>query len=545
MTAAGGTGRTVRDATLDVLREFGLTTLFTNPGSTEIPFLTDLPDDIRPVLALHEGSVVGMATGWAIARGGPALVQLHTTAGLGNAVGALATARANRAPLVVLVGQQDRRHLATEPFLAGRLRGLAGDYPVGTDEPATAQDVPGAVARAHHAAVHGRGPALVIVPVDDWARPAADGAERAAASRVARGAAADPSGPAEIAALIDTAAAPALVTGAGTDTGDGWAALVALAERIGAPVHQESFGARAGFPQDHPLFAGILPADRPGLRAALAGHDAVVAVGAPVFRQYMFAEGPLVEPGTRLALLTDDPAEAHRSPVELAVLGPLPAALRAVTERVRAREPRPSAGEDRPGAQAAAAPPAGGGGPLPPAHVFAELARRARPDTVIVEETPSSRPDLHRHLPARRPLGFLSAAMGGLGFALPGAIGVRMARPDRPVIAVVGDGSCLYQVQALWSAAHYRAGVLVAVLSNGCYAVMDRLAERAGGKPSWPPFEEVSVAALARGLGCTARRVTTHAELTDALDAILPALHDRRDPVLLDIAVATDASFQP
>src|SRR5947209_14088669 len=137
-------------------------TLFANPGSTEIAFLADLPDDLRFVLALHEGSVVGMATGYAIGRDEPSFVLLHTTAGLGNAVGALATARVNRAPLVVLVGQQDRRHLALEPFLAGRLTGLAGDYPVRVDEPVRPQDVPGAVDRAWHEATTGRGPALVI-----------------------------------------------------------------------------------------------------------------------------------------------------------------------------------------------------------------------------------------------------------------------------------------------------------------------------------------------------------------------------------------------
>src|SRR3954449_11137759 len=113
--------RTVREATFDVWREFGLTSIFANPGSTEIRLLTDLPADLRFVLALHEASVVGLATGWAIGRGEPALAILHTTAGLGNAVGALATARVTRAPLVVLVGQQDRRHLAQEPFLTGRL----------------------------------------------------------------------------------------------------------------------------------------------------------------------------------------------------------------------------------------------------------------------------------------------------------------------------------------------------------------------------------------------------------------------------------------
>ena len=146
--------------------------IFANPGSTEISFLTDLPDDLRFVLGLHESSVVGMATGFAIGRGEPALAILHTTAGLGNAVGALATARVNRAPLVVVVGQQDRRHLASEPFLAGKLRGLAGEYPVWVDEPVRAQDVPGAVARAYHEAATASGPALVIVPMDDWSAEA-------------------------------------------------------------------------------------------------------------------------------------------------------------------------------------------------------------------------------------------------------------------------------------------------------------------------------------------------------------------------------------
>ena len=139
---------TVRDATFEILRSRGLTTVFGNPGSTEVPFLAGFPDDLRFVLALHEGPVVGLATGFAIGRGEPALALLHTTAGLGNAVGAIATARVNRAPVVILVGQQDRRHLAFEPFLAGRLQGLGGDYPVWVDQPACAQDVPGALARA-------------------------------------------------------------------------------------------------------------------------------------------------------------------------------------------------------------------------------------------------------------------------------------------------------------------------------------------------------------------------------------------------------------
>ena len=340
---------TVRTATFDVLRRLDLTTIFSNPGSTEVPFLAGLPEDLRFVLALHEGSAVAMAAGHAIARGAPSLALLHSTPGLGNAVAALATARANRAPLVVIVGQQDRRHLALEPFLAGRLHGLAGDYPVWVDQPVRAQDVPGAIVRAYHEAATGRGPAIVIVPMDDWSAPGPEPHEILGPERLLRSAGADPEAVDALADLLAAAEAPAIVVGAGADGAARWAALVALAERLGCPVWQEPFGGQAGFPQDHPRFAGHLPARRARLREVLAPHDLLLVVGAGAFRQYPYDPGPLVEPGTRIAVVTQDPAEAHRSPVELAVLGE-PAAIcaalaaavdaRAVARRAGARPPR-------------------------------------------------------------------------------------------------------------------------------------------------------------------------------------------------------------
>jgi benzoylformate decarboxylase len=532
--------RTVRDATFDVLRARGLTTIFGNPGSTEVPFLSGFPEDLRFVLALHEGSVVGLATGWAIGRAEPAFVLLHTTAGLGNAVGALATARVNRAPLVVLVGQQDRRHLALEPFLAGRLEGLAGDYPVRVDFPVLPQDVPGALDRAWHEAATGRGPALVIVPMDDWSAPAGE-RENAAPKRLVRARAADPEAVAELVSLVEESQAPAIVTGAGADDPKTWAALTALAERLACPVWQESFGARAGFPQDHRLFAGFLPADRPGLRAALAGHDLVLVVGAPVFRQYPFSAGSLLEEGTKVVLVTDDPAEAHRSPATLAVL----AAPAPVCEQLAERLTRRASESQEPLFVRPEAPePPARGDRLRAAHVLAALAERLPADATLVEETPSSRPELHSRIPARTPLGFLSAAMGGLGFALPGATGLRMALPNRPVVAVVGDGSSLYAIQALWSAAHYQVGVLFVILANGGYAVMDRLAEQQGAPGPWPSFD-VDITAVAGGLGCPARRVEQHDELLNALDEVVPGMATRTEPLVLEVAVAPDSTFRP
>jgi benzoylformate decarboxylase len=532
--------QTVRDATFDVFRRRGLTTLFANPGSTEVPFLVGLPDDMRFVLALHEGSVVGLATGWAIARGAPALALLHTTAGLGNAVGALATARVNRAPIVTIVGQQDRRHLVFEPFLAGRLSGLAGEYPVWVDQPVRAQDVPGAIDRAWHEASTHRGPAVVSVHMDDWAAPADEEREDAAPLRLLRARAADAAVVSDLASFMAEAAAPALVVGAGADDPDTWAALVELAERLVAPVYQESFGARSGFPQDHRLFAGYLPADRPRLREKLAPYDAILVVGAPVFRQSPYAPGRFTSPDQRIALVSEDPDEIHRAPVELAVLAPPADTCRRLAGELPQRDaPAPARFVSPPAPEPPAA-----GEQLTASHVLAALAARIPREAIVVEEAPVDRPELHDRLLAREPLGFVSAAMGGLGFALAGATGVRMAQPERPVVAVVGDGSSIYGIQALWSAAYYQVGVLFVILSNGGYAIMDRLAERHGVDSPWPSFD-LDVAALARAFGCEAHRLSTHDELIGTLDEVIPTLAARQAPLLLDVVIAPTQTFEP
>jgi benzoylformate decarboxylase len=522
-----------------VLRELGATTIFSNPGSTEIAFLRDLPDDFRFVLALHEGSVVAMASGLAMGREEPALVLLHTAPGLGNAASALATARTNRAPLVVLVGQQDRRHLAQEPFLAGRLGGLVGQYPVWVDQPVRPQDVPGAIVRAWHEAATARGPALVIVPMDDWLAPAGEAWEQAAPARVLHGREPDAAAVSALAALLESARSPGLVACAGAGRPDDWDALVALAEHLDCPVWQESFGGRAGFPWDHRLFAGHLPGARSRLRETLAGCDVVLAVGGPALRQYAYEPGPLVAEGTRLAAITDDRDEAHRSTAELAVLASPAAVCRALAGLVPARIGTPP--ERRVG-PAAPDP----GGRLRAGHVLAALGERLPAEAVVIEETPSSRPELLERLPARRPFGFVGTANGGLGFALPGALGFRMAFPDRPVVAVVGDGSALYQIQSVWSGAHYRIGALYVVLQNGGYAVMDRLAEmHGGGKTPWPGVGGVDIAAIARGFGCAAERIETHDELMRALDQAVPGLAERDEPLLLEVVVEPDPTFAP
>jgi benzoylformate decarboxylase len=526
-------GRTVRDAAFEVMRRYGLTTIFGNPGSTEISFLTDLPSDLEFVLGLHEGSVVGMASGYALARGEPAFVNLHTAAGLGNAINAIANARDCRAPLVILVGQQDRRQMAFEPFLTGRaLERLAGEYPVWRQLPSRAQDVPGAIARAWHEAAAARGPALVVVPMGDWLEPA-DDAAAGSPTRLLRPHSVSPSQVQELADLLAGADTPALVVGA--PEFDDWDAVVALAERLNCPVWQEAFTRRVGFPQDHRLFAGHMPWQRRLMHDVLSAYDVVLTVGTNAFRAYLFDE-PVAQvgPETRVAVLTADPAEAHRSPCELAVVAPVGASCRALVEQV----PERTVGNPpEPVRRPAPLPAPAAGEPLRPGHVLDALSARLPKDALVVEECPSSQPELYQRLPIRAPFGFLSTANGCLGFGLAGSIGLRMGLPDRPVVAVLGDGSTMYAIQALWSAARYEVGVLLVVLANGRYAVMDALARRAGGAAAWPAFESVDLGAIARGLGCPTVRVETHSDLMSTLDEVLPGLAGRREPLLLEVVV--------
>ena len=184
------------------------------------------------------------------------------------------------------------------------------------------------------------------------------------------------------------------------------------------------------------------------------------------------------------------------------------------------------------------------GEPLRAGHVLAALADRLPRNAIVIEESPSSRPELIARLPARESGGAISPAMGGLGFALPAATGMRLGQTERPVVAIIGDGSSLYGIQGLWSAATYGAGVLFVILANGGYAIMDRLAEQHGGTPPWPSFD-IDIVGLATAFGCPARRITGHEELLEVLDEAVPGLAGRTEPLLLEVVVAPDATFAP
>ena len=518
-----GNTATVREVTRALMRELGLTTVFGNPGTTEVGFLTDWPDDLRYVLGLQESVVVAMADGFAQARGGPVLANLHSAGGVGHALGSVYTAHRNRTPLVVLAGQQARRLLTGEPFLgATDAVAFPRPYVKWAVEPARAADVPAALARATRLALTPpRGPVFVSVPVDDW-----DAAAEPVHAEPVAAAVVDQRAVAEVAAALDAARRPALVAGAAVDEDGAVADLVTVAERSAAPVWAAPMSARCAFPERHPLFAGFLPPEQQAIARALGGHDVVVVLGAPAFTLHVVRPGADL-PLPLLFLLSDDPDVLARAPHGRGVLGAVGPSVAALAAAVRGRAdrtpptPRPRPRRPEPGT------------PMPAAYVLDALARVLPGDALVVEEAPSHRDALRAHLPMRAG-GFQTVASGALGYGIAAAVGAAIAKPGRPVAAVLGDGSSMYGIQALWTAARERARVVFLVLDNAEYAAVRLLGDAAGGR-KLPGTElgGIDFPALATGMGCAAESVDDPGRLPDALEVAFAAA----GPVLVHVPV--------
>src|SRR4051812_16374903 len=383
---------TVREVTYDLLRAYGLTTIFGNVGSTEQPFLQDFPADFQYVLGLQEASAIAMADGYAQATRRPALVNLHTAAGTGNAMGNLFTAFQNKTPLIVTAGQQTRDMLLMEPYLTNvEPTTLPQPWVKWAYQPVRAADVPGAFMRAIATALQPpAGPVYLSLPLDDWNQPCAGPAVvRTVGSRVAP----DPARLREFADTIRGAAAPVLIFGAGVARSDAWEEATALAETLNAPVWAAPASERTPFPEDHPLYRGELPFAIGPLSEKLEGHDLVVVVGAPVFRYYPYVPGPYLPAGTRLLHISDDPAETSRAPVGDSLVGDAALSAAALAGMLSGDAPSSAAVPGRRAHDVGPAPEDSAGGRLSAAQVFAALSEIRPPHAVLVEESPSNHAD--------------------------------------------------------------------------------------------------------------------------------------------------------
>ena len=532
MTAATPPLITVRDATLAFLRSVGLTTIFGNPGSTELPLFLNFPSDFRYVLGLQESVVVGMADGYAQATRNASFVNLHSAAGVGHAMGNIFTAHKNRTPMLITAGQQARSILPFDPFLfSAQATELPKPYVKWSVEPARAQDVPLAIARAYYLAMlPPRGPVLVSIPADDWAVLTQPLAARQVSTQLRP----EPALLAQLGEALDASVRPAFVIGAAVDRDGAWDATVALAERHHARVFVAPMSGRCGFPEDHRLFAGFLPAMRERIVDLLAGHDIIVALGAPAFTYHVEGHGPHVPAGARLVQLIDDPTIAAWAPEGLSVVGSIRLGVLDLLARpAPSPRPLPPLREPRP-----PAPPPDMGERLSVAHVLQMLDALRGRGSVIVEEAPTARAVMHRHLPIYESETFYTMCSGGLGHSLPAAVGVALARPDKKVIALIGDGSAMYAIQALWSAAQLHLPITFIILKNRRYAALREFASVFGYGPQDPvagtELPDLDFVSLAAGHGVKG----VHVDDSEGLRAALVQALQASVPMLLEVEVA-------
>lgn len=524
---------TVREAVHQWMRDVGIDTVFGNPGSTELPMFRDFPEDFRYVLGLQESVVVGMADGYAQATRNAALVNLHSAAGVGHAMGNIFTAFKNQTPLIVTAGQQARSILPFDPFLfAAQATELPRPYVKWACEPARAEDVPLALARAYHLAMQPPcGPVFVSIPADDWDKPSAWVPPRT----VTRSIAPDPVAIRAVAKALDKARRPAIVAGSGVDRDGAVNLLVTLAEQHRAAVYTAPMSARCGFPEKHALFGGFLPAMRERIVAALASHDLVLVLGAPAFSYHVEGEGPHVPEGTALWQIVDDPHTAAWTPSGNSVVASLDLAIQTLIEGTKSTQRRMPAQRPSPRPEAA-------GQPMSVAYALQALDQARGALDVVVEEAPGSRSVMQQNLPMHGADSFYTMASGGLGYGMPAAVGVALGRQKKRLkgrtIALLGDGSSMYSIQALYAASQLGLPITFVILNNRRYAALQDFAPvfgyAKGEKPAGTDLPRLDFVALAHGQGVPGCRVERPEDLRKNLEAALVA----KGPYLIELVVS-------
>jgi benzoylformate decarboxylase len=543
---------------MDTLTAQGVDVVFGNPGTTESPIIDALVDhpEIRYVVALHEGVAAGAASYYAHASGRTGVVNVHVAPGLGNALGMIYDAAKANAPMVVTAGQQDTRLRLREPVLGHDLVAMAAPLVKWSVQAERADELALLLHRAFKVASDPpAGPVFVALPIDVMDQETANAALPAAG--LYRASLPDPGGVEDAARLLLAGKSPHIVVAEVGARVRAQAELVALAERLGASVWYEGIHMGITFPTSHANARGRLGFDATSVRRSLDGADPVLLVGGSFFEEVWFDAGSPFPDGTAVIQIADAPERLARNfPVRAGLLADPARALRAVREAVEAglgpaqreaaarRNAELAALRDKEAeSQRSRAARRWDREPLSMPRVMAELAATLPPDAIVVDEAITAGPDLARTLAFARPGDYWGARGGGIGQALPGALGVKLAHPDRPVVAVSGDGSAMYSIQALWTAAHHDIGVVFVILSNREYRIlkhnMDYYRQRFGVRAERPYLHmdldkpPLGFTEMAQGMGVTSVRAGSAAELRAALETAFRASR----PFLIDVAI--------
>lgn len=551
-------------AILTMLADAGVRYLFGNPGTTELPLMDALVFDrrIQYILGLQEVPVMAMADGYAQASRSLAVVNLHISCGLGNAMGMLYNSYRAGTPLVVTAGQQDRRLKFEEPILYSDMVQVARPWTKWAAEIERLADLPSALRRAVQAALTPpTGPVFLSLPIDlqseiaeldlspgrlpdPRVRPPAEALRRAAD-------------------VLASARNPAILAGSRVVEADAVDEIVAVAERLGAAVFTESgtTHGRLGFPADHPLYAQALPLWSPEVRDRLAEFDVLLAVGMDLLRLYVYFEPSRAIPEhIRIIHLDHDPFQLGKNyPLEVGLIGDPQAGLAELAELLdeRLTPELASAAKSRGQARGAAhqqtrdelwrrAEEQRDVRPPTPLALMSSLARVLPDDVAVIEEAVTTTNTYFERLGAlKNTSGYFAHRGWALGWGLGCALGVKLAWPERPVLALIGEGAAMYGIQGLWTAARYRLPVTFVVPNNAQYQILkvgaQQLALPAAKSGQYEGLDlvgpEIDLVALARSLGVEAHRVTEPDELADRVRESLAG----DAPRLFDVPIARGA----
>ncbi len=549
-------------ALLELLKQEGVQMMFGNPGTTELPLMDALAaeQDLRYILALQEAPAMAMADGYAQASGQCAVVNLHAAPGLGNAMGMLYDAQKAGSPILVTAGQHEQRFNFTEPLLWADLPTIARPFVKWSEEVRRLADLPRAIHRAIKTALAPpMGPVFLSLPGDILT--ASSELDLGSPSRVASGIRGDARAIGEAAAIIAKARNPVIIAGDAVTQGDALQELVALAETLGAPVYDEGMASRAMFPSSHPLYRGALVRLPEAIHGVLAQHDLLVSIGADLFTLSLPGDVESMPEGLAVVHLDTDPWElAKNYPETVSILGEpkttLPDLVEAVlnarsdietecaVKRLEHVRMEGAASLQKLHAMADAV---SGRDPIHPLALMQAIGRILPGDAVVIDETVSSGTGLRRFLKSDDVHSFYGLRGGGIGWGLPAAIGVKLALPNRPVVALIGDGSAMYTIQGLWTAARENLRMVFIIINNYSYRILKQRTNAMKGLAAQtdnyvamdldkPRIDFVS---MARGLGLTAHKATMLSDLGDLLQQALVA----DGPTLIDVEV--DRTWKP
>ena len=544
---------------MDSLIAQGVDCIFGNPGTTESPLLDSLADypQIRYYLALHEGIAVGAAKGYAQASGKTAVVNLHVAPGLGNGIGMIYGALKAATPMLITAGQQDTRMRLREPLLGHDLAAMAAPVVKWSFEPASADELGLALHRAFKVAnTPPKGPVFVALPIDLMEQETTHGAQAPGALHlrpVLDGVGID----AAVASLL-ASGAPAIIAGDDVASAGATAELVALAEQLGAPVWHEPLRSQAAFPSRHPNHRGRIPFAAADIRSALADRDLVLLIGANLIEEIWFDPGAMLPEGAKIIHLCESAerlAAVHG--VDLGLVGGLTDAMRRITGRLieqgnaaakAAAAERNAALAKGSAAQREAADAAlrkvWDERPMTPKRALHEISAGLPDNAIIVDETITGFLEVAALFDFQGPGDYFSGRGGGIGQGLAAALGVQAACPQRPVVALTGDGSAMYSIQALWSAAHHDLPVIFVVLSNREYRVLkhniDAYRQRFNAQSNRPyPHMDLlnpplGFVEMAQGMGVAGEQAATPEAVAAALQRALAG----GKPYLIDLVVS-------